>query len=268
MLWEASVIAGYRLAGLDGEIGTVRDFYFDDQSWVIRYLIADTGNWLTGIHISIARAALIEVNGGARHISVDMTREQIERSPVLSSQAPVSEQLEAVSFGIYGSPEVGPDKPDRNQGVRGMRRDPHLRSTHHVRGCQVEAADGDIGVVSDFIIDDATWAIRYLVIDTQNWLEGRHVLISPRWIERVSWSKSRVFISPSREAIEQSPEYVDGSLRTREYETNLREHYDRRGYRVDEPVTNRPGAGSAQGPRPRGEPHRAPRATRAGEGDD
>src|SRR5664279_6262601 len=82
MLWEASVVTGYRLAGLDGEIGSVRDFYFDDQSWVIRYLIADTGNWLTGIHISIARAALIEVNGGERHISVDMTREQIERSPV------------------------------------------------------------------------------------------------------------------------------------------------------------------------------------------
>ena len=245
MLWEASVVGRYRLAGLDGEIGSVRDFYFDDQSWVIRFLIADTGNWLTGIHISIARAALIEVNGGERHISVDMTREQIERSPVLSSQAPVSEQLEAVSFGIYGSPEMGPDKPVRGPAVRGMRRDPHLRSTHHVRGYHVEAADSDIGVVSDFIIDDATWAIRYLVIDTQNWLEGRHVLISPQWIERVSWSKSRVLISLSREAIEQSPEDLGGSLRTREYETRLHEHYGRRGYWVHEPVTKGHGAGNA-----------------------
>ena len=237
MLWEASVVGGYRLAGIDGEIGSVRDFYFDDQSWVIRFLIADTGNWLTGIHISIARAALIEVDGGERHISVDMTREQIERSPVLSSQAPVSEQLEAVSFGIYGSPEMGPDKPVRGPAVRGMRRDPHLRSTHHVRGYHVQAVDGDIGVVSDFIIDDATWAIRYLVIDTQNWLEGRHVLISPQWIERVSWIKSSVLVSLSRAAIEQSPEDPGGSLRTREYETRLHEHYDRRGYWVDEPLT-------------------------------
>ncbi len=237
MLWEASVVAGYRLAGLDGEIGSVRDFYFDDQSWVIRYLIADTGNWLTGIRISIARAALIEVDGGERHISVDMTREQIERSPVLSSQAPVSEQLEAVSFGIYGSPEAGPDKPGRGPAARGMRRDPHLRSAHHVRGYHVEAADGDFGIVSDFIIDDAIWAIRYLVIDTQNWVPGRHVLISPRWIERVSWSKSRVLISLSRAAIEQSPEDPGGSLRTREYETRLHEHYDRRGYWVDELLT-------------------------------
>ena len=234
MLWEASVVGGYRLAGIDGEIGSVRDFYFDDQSWVIRFLIADTGNWLTGIHISIARAALIEVDGGERHISVDMTREQIERSPVLSSQAPVSEQREAVSFGIYGSPEVGPDKPGRGPGVRGMRRDPHLRSTHHVRGYHVQAVDGDIGVVSDFIIDDATWAIRYLVIDTQNWLEGRHVLISPQWIERVSWIKSSVLVSLSRAAIEQSPEDPGGSLRTREYETRLHEHYDRQGYWVHE----------------------------------
>ena len=119
MLWEASVVGGYRLAGLDGEIGSVRDFYFDDQSWVIRYLIADTGNWLTGIHISIARAALLEVDGGERHISVDMTKEQIERSPVLSSQAPVSKQLEAVSFGIYGAPETGPDKPVQGPGGAG-----------------------------------------------------------------------------------------------------------------------------------------------------
>ena len=245
MLWEASVVGGYRLAGLDGAIGSVRDFYFDDQSWVIRYLIADTGNWLTGIHISIARAALIEVDGGARHISVDMTKEQIERSPVLSSQAPVSEQLEAVSFGIYGSPEMGPDKPGRGPAVRGMRRDPHLRSTHHVRGYHVQAVDGDIGVVSDFIIDDATWAIRYLVIDTQNWLPGRHVLISPRWIERVSWSKSSVLVSLSRGTIEQSPEDPGGSLRTREYETRLHEHYGRRGYWVHEPVTKGPGAGNA-----------------------
>jgi hypothetical protein len=166
-----------------------------------------------------------------------MTREQIERSPVLSSQAPVSEQLEAVSFGIYGSPEMGPDKPVRGPAVRGMRRDPHLRSTHHVRGYHVQAVDGDIGVVSDFIIDDATWAIRYLVIDTQNWLEGRHVLISPQWIERVSWIKSSVLVSLSRAAIEQSPEDPGGSLRTREYETRLHEHYDRRGYWVDEPLT-------------------------------
>ena len=216
MLWEASVVAGYRLAGLDGEIGSVRDFYFDDQSWVIRYLIADTGNWLTGIHISIARAALIEVNRGERHISVDMTKEQIDRSPVLSSQAPVSEQLEAVSFGIYGSPEMGPDKPGRGPAARGMRRDPHLRSTHHVHGYHVEAADGDVGVVCDFIIDDDTWAIRYLVIDTQNWMEGRHVLLSPRWIERVSWSKSSIVVSLSRESIEQSPEDLGGSLRTRD----------------------------------------------------
>jgi hypothetical protein len=94
-------------------------------------------------------------------------------------------------------------------------------------------------------IDDATWAIRYLVIDTQSWLLGRHVLISPRWIERVSWSKSSVLVSLSRASIEQSPEDPGGSLRTREYETRLHEHYDRRGYWVDEPVTKGAGAGNA-----------------------
>ncbi len=254
MLWEASLIAGYRLAGVDGEIGSVRDFFFDDRSWVIRFLIADTGNWLTGIHISIARAALIEVDGRERHISVDMTKEQIERSPVLSSQAPVSEQLEALSFGIFGSPKMGPDKPGTGQGARGMRRDPHLRSAHHLHGYHVRAADGDVGVVADFIIDDATWAIRYLVIDSQRWLPKKHVLISPQWIERVSWSRSSVLVGLSRDAIEQSPEDLGGSRRTRDYETRLHEHYDRPGYWVDEPLAKEPGTGSDDGPRPHGEP--------------
>ena len=105
-----------------------------------------------------------------------------------------------------------------------------------MRGYHVRAADGDGGVVSDLLIDDVAWAIRYLVIYMQEWLDGRHVLLSPRWIERVSWSKSSVVVSLSREAIEQSPEDLGGSLRTREYETRLHEHYDRQAYWVDEPV--------------------------------
>ena len=111
--------------------------------------------------------------------------------------------------------------------------DAHLRSTHDVSGRNIQATDGEIGHVEDFIIDDETWAIRYLIVDTKNWWPGKKVLVSPQWIERVSWSESKVFINLSRETIKNSPEYAEDSLLTREYETGLHRHYDRPGYWVD-----------------------------------
>jgi hypothetical protein len=112
--------------------------------------------------------------------------------------------------------------------------DPHLRSTHDVSGHHIQATDGEIGHVEDFIIDDEVWAIRYLVIDTENWWPGKQVLVSPRWIERVSWGESKVFVNLSREIIKRSPEYTEEFLLNREYEARLHRHYDRRGYWVDD----------------------------------
>ena len=114
--------------------------------------------------------------------------------------------------------------------------DPHLRSTDAVSGYNIQAADGEIGHVEDFIIDDETWAIRYLIVDTRNWWPGKKVLVSPHWIERVSWSESKVFVNVSRETIKQSPEYTEESLLTRDYETGLHRHYNRKGYWIDEPA--------------------------------
>ena len=114
--------------------------------------------------------------------------------------------------------------------------DSHLRSTIEVNSYNIQASDGEIGHVEDFIIDDETWAIRYLVIDTHNWWPGKKVLVSPQWIERVSWSDSKVFVNLSRESIKNSPEYTEESLITRDYETILYQHYKRQGYWVDEPL--------------------------------
>jgi hypothetical protein len=114
--------------------------------------------------------------------------------------------------------------------------DPHLRSTDAVSGHNIQATDGEIGHVEDFIIDDETWAIRYLVVATRNWWPGKKVLVSPQWIERVSWSESKVFVNLSREVIKRSPEYTEESLLTRDYETELHRHYDRQGYWVAELV--------------------------------
>lgn len=108
--------------------------------------------------------------------------------------------------------------------------DPHLRSTQEVTGYHIQATDGEIGHVEDFIIDDETWAIRYLIVSTRNWWPGKKILVSPQWIERVSWSESLVFVNLSRESIKQGPEYDEAEGVTRDYETRLHRHYELEGY--------------------------------------
>lgn len=250
MLHRAKTLVGYKMNGRDGELGRVKEFYFDDRHWAIRYLVADTGNWLTGRQVLISPYALAAVIDGTKHIGIDLTKKQIEDSPSLESDKPVSQQFEASYFGYYGWPLYWSGQymwgsypyivheRDRSKASAGDEKpwDPHLRSTHGVCGYHIQAEDGEIGHVEDFIIDDETWAIRYLVVDTQNWWPGKKVLVSPKWIERVSWRESKVFVNLSREIIRQSPEYTGESLPTREFETEMHRHYDREGYWVGEPA--------------------------------
>jgi len=114
--------------------------------------------------------------------------------------------------------------------------DPHLRSTSAVSGYKMEALDGEIGHLDDFVIDDETWAIRYLVVSTRNWWPGGKVLISPQWIERVDWKEASISVNLSRDAIKRSPEYTEDALITRDYEAGLHGHYHRPGYWTGEPV--------------------------------
>ena len=250
MLSKAKTLKGYKLDALDGEIGEVNEFYFDDQHWTIRYLIAETGNWLAGRQVLISPYALVAAIKAEHHIAVDLTKKQIEESPSLNSDKPVSRQFEEAYYDHYGWPMYwsGPNMwgyyPNitRNQETwktttKGEKAwDPHLRSTDNVSGYEIQALDGEIGHVEDFIIDDETWAIRYLVVATRNWWPGKKVLISPQWIERVSWSESKVFVNLTRDAIKRSPEYTEALLLTRDYETGLHHHYNRQGYWVAEQV--------------------------------
>jgi hypothetical protein len=259
MLYKAKTLHGYTLDSPDGEIGKVKDFLFDDRHWAIRYLVADTGGWLTGRQVLISPYALAAVDSSENHITIRLTRKQIEDSPSLDSDQPVSRQFEEAYHGHYGwpmywtgpymwgaysypylsgaNPDAGPDPEELRENTRREAAwDPHLRSAHAVAGYHIQGADGEVGHIEDFIIDDQVWAIRYLIIDTRNWWPGKKVLIAPQWIERVSWSESKVHVNLSREAIKQSPEYAEESLLTRYYETGLHRHYNRQGYWVDEPV--------------------------------
>ena len=259
MLDKVKILLGYELDSLDGEIGRVKEFYFDDQYWVIRYLVADTGNWLTDRQVLISPYVLNAVIKDERHIIVQLTKKQIEDSPPLDSDKPVSRQFETAYYGYYGWPMYsggpymwGPfSYPLIGGAYSGVASDreatgesnqekkvwnPHLRSTRDVTGHRIQAVDGEIGHVEDFVIDDQTWAIRYLVIDTRNWWPGKKILVSPKWIERISWEESKVFINLSRDAIKQSPEYTAEFLLTRDYEAALHRHYNRRAYWLDEQV--------------------------------
>jgi uncharacterized protein YrrD len=244
MLIKAKILKGYKLHSLDGEIGKVTEFYFDDHHWTIRYLIVDTGNWLTGRQVLISPYALVAVNKEEQYITIDLTKKQIEDSPPLDSDKPVSRQFEEAYYGYYGWPMYWGGSNmwgiysypyNRKESTQGKNTwDHHLRSTLDVSGHDIQAEDGEIGHVDDFIIDDETWAIRYLIIDTRNLWPGKKVLVSPKWIKSVSWSELKVFVKLTREAIKQSPEYTEESSLTRDYETGLHRHYNSMGYWVDE----------------------------------
>ena len=253
MLNKAKTLKGYKLDSLDGEIGKVKEFYFDDQHWAIRYLVADTGGWLTGRQVLISPYALIAVRKEDQDITIDLTKKQIEGSPSLNSDKPVSRQFEEGYYGYYGWPGYwnGPymwgaypyivRDPEKWKAPTPSEKgwDPHLRSTQDVSGYHIQATDGEIGHVEDFIIDDETWAIRYLIVDTKNWWPGKKVLVSPQWIESVSWDESKVFVHLSQEAIKRSPEYTEDTLPTRDYEAGLYRHYGRQGYWTDEPLAKK-----------------------------
>ena len=240
-------LKGNAIVGTDGDIGEVDDFYFDDKSWTIRYLVASTGGWFVGKDVLLSPFAFGKADVSSGRINVMLTRKQVDWSPSIDTDKPVSSQREASYYDYYGYPYYWngpylwgsvyfPQLPDADQETiqerhaeREKAGDFHLRSANKVTGYDIEATDGEIGHVEDFIIDDETWEIRYMVVDTRNWLPGKKVLIAPRWIDRVSWEDSKVYVSLSREAIKCGPEYHPDDL-NREYEEKLHDHYDRPKY--------------------------------------
>lgn len=256
MLSNAGHLKGFVIHATDGELGTVDQFYFDDETWAVRYLIVETGGWLGGRPVLISPYSVVHTDWQARRLDVALTKKQVENSPDVEMHRPVSRQHEAAYLGYYGYPSYwngpnmwGPafypaglvlpvtDSSGTKAGAdrtTGESPDSHLRSSAAVTGYHIEAADGEIGHVDGFLMDDESWAIRYLEVATRNWWPGRKVLISPAWVERVSWTDSKVYVGLSRESIRNGPEYVDSTPITREYENRLHLHYGRPPYWLHE----------------------------------
>lgn len=244
MLRSLKSLHNYSVEALDGEIGTVDDFYFDGDSWVVRYLVVDTGKWLPGRRVLIASMELGPPNQEARLFPVELTKEQVEGSPSIAADKPVSKQYEIELHSYYNwvpywtpgvsAPVMGIPTTEK-EGVQGElsdkeKGDPHLRSFREVNGYKIHAKDGHIGHIDELIVEDDSWAIRYAVVDTRNWLPGRHVLVSPAWIKAISWADEEVMVDLTKEAIKDSPTYDPSEPVNRDYELRLYDYYGRPRY--------------------------------------
>jgi len=209
-------LIGYSIKATDGKIGEVVEFYFDDETWAIRYLIINTIGWLANRKVLISPVAVIGTNWENGLIPVNLTSEQIRHSPKINTDKPVSRQQEIelhkhYSWGeyragwVYDGVDFGMSTPSDETDKKAAKQiadrnsvfDPHLHSTSRVTGYDIQANDGKIGHVKDFIFDDQKWQLKYFVVDTHHWIGGKKVLLPVNHIEKVDWPKSDVFVNLS-----------------------------------------------------------------------
>lgn len=244
MLRSIKEIMGYTMKAKDGDIGKVSDFYFDDEKWTMRYMVADTGNWLTGRKVLISPAAFYDKPDWAnREFPLVLNKDMIKNSPDVDTERPVSRQKE-LDLNVYYNwplywhanpiqpvvPTVAQEVIEEERTRLAKEADSHLRSSREIFKYGIQANDGEIGHVADLIIDDENWAIRYFVVDTGSWLPGRKVLISPTWIKGVSWAESKVHVALLKDAIKESPSYNPAEPVNRTYEERLYDYYGRPKY--------------------------------------
>jgi len=248
MLHDVKELEGCAVGATDGELGAVKDVYFDDLHWIIRYLVVETSGWLSGRKVLISPRAVRCVAWDSHVMDVELTRQQVIDSPSLDADNPVSRQHETDYHDYYGYPYYwkgiylwgplmypissseasaypapGAGAPRRGDSaekwerpVEGKRHsaDSHLRSSNDVIGHDAIASDGPIGSVHNFVFDDESWAIRHLVVRTGNWFPGKRVLLWPQHIQRITWPEREVYLDITRQEVKASPEYTHQIMAT------------------------------------------------------
>lgn len=245
MLRSLDTLIGFDVLAGDGDIGKVEDFYFDETSWHVRYVVVETGSWLSGRRVLVAPAAVAEIrrkHWDDRRLPLDLTREQVRRSPEMRLDKPITRPEEEALYVYYGwpmywaaGPPVGtgtidmyPRTADRTDIERldaearrrgspppAPQQQPHLRSTREVKGYRVQGADGAAGHVDDLLAEEVDWVIHYLVVHTRDILPGRRVLLPVGAVTEWSWSGAEVGVTMTRRQVEESPEYDPGGPRAR-----------------------------------------------------
>jgi uncharacterized protein YrrD len=249
MLRSANDLRGFSIGATDGEIGQVVAYYFDDEQWTVRYIVVNAGGWFNARKLLVSPLSVDGADWNSRTFETALTREEVKNSPTIDTDGPISRRQEAAYnthhklSSYWKGPKLwGPAKlPSETH--RRSRSDiesaragdeaysgSHVHSTKQIEGFRLGASDGEIGHVEDFIIDDETWTIRYIVVDTRNWWPGKKVTLSPRWVKSVDWKNRKVHVDLSRREIKNSPEYDDTATIDREYEERLHDHYGQSGY--------------------------------------
>ena len=259
MLRSMKDLENFTIGATDGRIGQLKDFYFDDDAWAICYLVVETGSWLDSRKVLISPIAIHHPNWAHRTLPVSVTQAQVRDCTDIDTDKQGSCQRETDHLGHHGYPVYGGGMglwgkglyPDallpadagrridraererereeatfaRSEQARHRHDDPHLRSCKAVVGHHLRAIDGEIGHVEGLLVDEETWAIRYLVVNTSNWWVGHQVLLAPQWITGVQWSDQRVSVQLTRAAIQQAPRYDAGAELSRQREMGLHDHH-------------------------------------------
>lgn len=226
----------------DGRIGFLEQVFFDDEQWAIRYLVVDTDQHLEDKRVLISPIAVDGIDVSSNSLLVRLSRQQVLHSPDIDAERPVSRQKELehnqyYGFAAYwGGPGIWGYAPvprelfsppaEAKKAAQEQSRDPRLRSSREVIGYRVQAADGRIGHIEDFLFDLADWSIQFLELDTRNWIGGKKVLVDPRWARRVDWAERKVHLGLSLEAIKSAPPFESLEDLTPEYALKLRAHYE------------------------------------------
>lgn len=253
MLRSTHEMTNYTIGATDGEIGKVTDFFFDDVSWAIRYLVVETGSWLLSRKVLISPFALQHADWMHKRLPVSISRDQVKHSPDIDTRRPVSRQHEMAYADYYGYPyywggsglwgeglyaplqvsrkDIGSVPPVTTYATP-LRpgNDPHLRSCQSIIGYHIQASDGDIGHLQEMLVDEKTWSIRYMVVNTSNYWVGREVLISPDWVKRIVWDESKLTLDLLQQTIKDSPRFESSTELNRQQETAIHQHFKRTAY--------------------------------------
>ncbi len=243
MFRSINSIYGFKLHATDGIVGKIENFFIDKDKWALRYLVVDTGSWLTGKLVLISPQSFAgKPEWGEKSFPVNLTRQMVKNSPDVDTEKPVSRQkeidvLKYYKWPIYWEPYIGEAAIPRITPVALAEEiyeeeTSHLHGTKYLSGYHIHASDGEIGHVDDFLIDDTDWVVRYIVVQTHNWIHGKKTLISPQWITKINWELSNLNIRFSRNKIKNSPEYNPETEITRDYENNLYDYYGKEKYWV------------------------------------
>jgi len=210
-LRSANDLLGNRVHAVDGEIGDVRDFYFDDDGWSVLYFVIDTGEWLPGRKVLVTPFALGEVDWMERRFDLQgVTKEMVEASPHIDLDQPVTRDQEVECFSHFGWPCFWQGR---------------LHGQEEIIGRRVEAGGEEVGTVAGMLVDDQTWWMPYAVVDATRLSPGKRVLIPRRAVERMDWPGRSITLNIMREQIIGSPEYDQLASVSRDYEAEVYKHF-------------------------------------------